>query len=512
LNLNNASTGATEQRWIFGDGSADQFTVQPNKVYEYNGNDDTTFTLRYIANVRKAGVVVCTDTLIRIITIYANPIAAFRTSDTAVCSESSISFFNQSLRYNSVQWSWDDGNADERLQANPVHTFINRNNTDQTYRVRLIVRNGFGCSDTAYRNIRVTPNPVALFQLQQPVLTQPITAVTILNRAVNPNGYLSVWDFGDGSRPDTNASAQVTHRYNVTSTLDTSFTITQRVFNDLGCSSTFSQVVRIIQGVPSVDFTTSNANGCPGLAVTFTSNTISARFYQWEFGDGGSSFEQNPTHVYLVPGNFNVRLTVVGLGGSRSIVKNSIVAISQKPESNYEAINNFVVPDENVVFVNNSRGATRYLWKFGDGDTSTLKTPVHKYLQSGRYTVTLISYNTQGCADTFSIRDVIEVEKTARILIPNAFTPNPDEENDGSIYNTNLNDVFYPVTRGAVSFRLEIYNRWGQLMFESRDKEKGWNGYYQGKLSPGGAYTYRLEVQFADGQTEVKFGDFTLIR
>jgi gliding motility-associated-like protein len=248
------------------------------------------------------------------------------------------------------------------------------------------------------------------------------------------------------------------------------------------------------------------------LAVTFTSTATSARFYQWEFGDGGSSFEANPTYVYLRPGTFTVRLTVVGLGGSTNVVKNGIITISTKPESNFEVLNNFVVPDERVVFNNNSRGAIRYLWQFGDGDTSSLETPVHKYLQSGRYTVTLIAYNANGCADTFAIRDVIEVEKTARILIPNAFTPNPNAENDGSIFNTELNDVFYPVTRGAVSFRLEIYNRWGQLMFESRDKEKGWNGYYQGKLCPGGSYTYRLDVQFADGQTEVKFGDVTLIR
>ncbi len=512
LNLANATTGATEQRWIFGDGSPDQTTAQPNKVYTYTGSDDTTFTLRYIANVRKGGQIVCTDTLIRIITIFGVPNAAFVPSDTAVCSGTTISFFNQSTRFASVQWSWDDGSPDERLQANPVHTFINRNNSDEVYRVRLIVRNGFGCADTSFRNIRVTPNPVALFQLQQPVLTQPVTTVTILNRAINPQGYISVWNYGDGSRLDTNNGSQVTHTYNITSTLDTSFTITQRVFNNLGCSSEFSQVVRIIQGVPAADFTFTNGRGCPGLPVTFTSTAVSARFYQWEFGDGGSSFDPNPTHVYLRPGTFTVRLTVVGLGGSTNVVKNGIITISTKPEANFDVLNNFVVPDERVVFNNNSRGAIRYLWQFGDGDTSSLETPEHKYLQSGRYTVTLIAYNANGCADTFAIRDVIEVEKTARILIPNAFTPNPDFENDGSIFNTELNDVFYPVTRGAVSFRLEIYNRWGQLMFESKDKEKGWNGYHQGKLCPGGSYTYRLDVQFADGQTEVKFGDVTLIR
>jgi len=143
----------------------------------------------------------------------------------------------------------------------------------------------------------------------------------------------------------------------------------------------------------------------------------------------------------------------------------------------------FVNPDtisggQVVVFNNTSQNTTSYYWTFGDGGSSTLGTPTHQYFGTGVYQIILIGYNAFGCADT-AFGDIYI---TPEILIPTVFTPNGDGKND----------VLYFTIGGATCFHVDMYNRWGQLVYESGDLYGGWDGKIRqtGALASDGVYYY----------------------
>jgi gliding motility-associated-like protein len=162
-----------------------------------------------------------------------------------------------------------------------------------------------------------------------------------------------------------------------------------------------------------------------------------------------------------------------------------------------------------VQFTNLSSGATSYLWDFGDSTQSSLVNPDHYYALTGNYVMTLIARNAAGCADTFSLQTVNETY----IRFANAFTPNLTGGNGGTYdYNQLNNDVFFPTSQGVDTYHLMIFNKWGELLFESFDIKKGWDGYYKGSLCEQDVYVWKAFVTFIDGSKFSGAGDITLLR
>jgi gliding motility-associated-like protein len=175
------------------------------------------------------------------------------------------------------------------------------------------------------------------------------------------------------------------------------------------------------------------------------------------------------------------------------------ITVYEKPVSLFELRPGIVyVPDTEMIVFNDSREATSYSWDFGDGGTSDLENPTHIYSIEGRYDVALIAKNDHGngvvCADTL-VKQII-AKQGGQAKIPNAFTPNtsgPSAGGGGS--GGSFNDVFLPLVKGiandADAYNLQIYDRWGNLIFESFNSSQGWNGYNkEGKLMPAGVYVY----------------------
>ena len=104
-----------------------------------------------------------------------------------------------------------------------------------------------------------------------------------------------------------------------------------------------------------------------------------------------------------------------------------------------------------------------------------------------------------------------QVKTNAQILFPNAFTP---DGNSGGGYNPGSldNNIFFPYTAGVVGFRVQIFDRWGELIFESNDLNVGWDGYYRGKLCPSDVYIWKARLELNNGQIINKAGDVTLLR
>jgi PKD repeat protein len=232
-------------------------------------------------------------------------------------------------------------------------------------------------------------------------------------------------------------------------------------------------VARILVPDPIADFTDS-ASGCEPLEVRFQSNSLYARTYLWDFGDGVTSRAENPAHVYVGEGEYNVSLTVTGFepGLSDQEVKTEYIKVYKSPRASFSANKEQVfIPNDPVVFTNLSINADSYVWDFGDGGFSTQQSPVYNYQTQGEFQVTLIANTEFGCADTFRLPNTVFAQLEGRIQIPNAFTPNPNGPNSGRINpgsSAELNDVFYVMMNGVSKYELNIFNKWGELLFVSK--------------------------------------------
>ena len=283
--------------------------------------------------------------------------------------------------------------------------------------------------------------------------------------------------------------------------------------------------------LPIVDFTFVPEEGCNPLTVEFTDQSLytDPDTYLWDFGDGrGRSSAVNPNYTYTQPGTYSVSLEASNDIGfvDRKVAEIEII-VYDNAFANFSARPNIVflqgdgmggTVSDRVTFANFSINAISYIWDFGDGNTSTDFEPTHEYTELGLYDITLTAENENGCNDILTIDDAIIVETGGEVSIPTVFTPNLSGPSGGRVSGGGSgsgnegNDIFLPRFVGVVNFRMTIFSRWGELVFESDDQSTGWDGYIDGKLSPQGVYLYKLTLEFIDGQRLTRIGDVTIIR
>ena len=386
---------------------------------------------------------------------------------------------------------------------------------DRQLRIDLETSNFALCpSGSTTNNLMVpeTPDLVAQFDANPKSQEFPNSTVSIANSSRSPNGGY-VWDFGDGQTsqdadPGDHVYQKAGH-YTINLTLSQDF-----------CTKSDTVGIFIKPTRPIADFSYDPAEGCAPLTVNFTNLTKygdpSLYNYKWYFGDNqGTSTAINPSYTYHEPGTYGVKLEATGDEGLTDvIIKNSIITVYPKPVAAFNIRPEVVkLPDDPIYTTNLSVGAAQYEWHFGDGGTSFEPEPTHAYLDTGRYDITLIATTNEGCPDTTVMKQVVKVVNGDKTMIPNAFTPSLDGPGDGNIYNSNgRNDIFYPVTEGVTSYHLQVFNRWGELLFDTANRNYGWNGYYKGKICPQDVYVYRIHLKYIDGHEETKIGDVTLIR
>ncbi|MGE0562751.1 MAG: PKD domain-containing protein [Flavobacteriales bacterium] len=293
-------------------------------------------------------------------------------------------------------------------------------------------------------------------------------------------------------------------------TTDYVFTVTDQCNNSISDSVTVNVFPLPIINLPPVI-----ANGCEPLLVNFkdTLNDSTTVNYLWGFGDGYTSTYASSNHIYNNSGTYNITLTITSAGGCVSTsTGNSVVIVNPSPIAEGIAIP-FVTDIQNptISFKDLSIGSVSVFWDFGDGDTSNVFNPSHTYQDIGTYNVTLTSINQFGCKDVYQLQVTIEPFYT--FDIPNAFTPSPGGGNGGTYDPTSLlNDVFYPTTEYVLDFHMLIFNRWGELIFESFDIKIGWDGYYRGVMAQQDVYVWKIDITYIDNKKLSKVGDLTLIR
>jgi PKD repeat protein len=266
--------------------------------------------------------------------------------------------------------------------------------------------------------------------------------------------------------------------------------------------------------LPVADFEGATT-GCAPLTVQFINKSVNAESYTWDFGDKQYSSEKNPLHTYFVPGNYIVKLTVHNIAGES--VRNGIITVYQNPSAIFDAYPTNVVNNEQiVVFYSYSYFAQSWLWRFGDGETSTEENPYHKYESPGTYTVSLSVATAEGCVDSAVMETPVVVEwKTGTIKYPNVFKWNETGPTGGQwsegVY-AGMDNVFRPFFENVIEYKLQIFNRWGVLFYESHDLAKGWDGYFgAGNLAPQGVYVWKASGRYADGEYFDMVGDVTFL-
>jgi gliding motility-associated-like protein len=244
--------------------------------------------------------------------------------------------------------------------------------------------------------------------------------------------------------------------------------------------------------------------GCVPYEAFFENTSLAGQTFFWDFGDGSTSTDVNPTHLYPNTGTYVVKLVAVDPSTCNLIDSTTTtIVVSDRPTANFTV--GPVPPEVNkpTVFFNGSIGGVRYKYLFGDGD-STIKTNMdtvhHQYNATGTYEACLVTFNAAGCTDTTCLP--VDAIIVPLLDVPNAFTPG----------KFGRNSVVRVEGFGIARMTFRIYNRWGQKVFETADRKFGWDGTYKGQIQPMDVYAYTLDVDFTDGTKARKTGDITLIR
>jgi gliding motility-associated-like protein len=230
----------------------------------------------------------------------------------------------------------------------------------------------------------------------------------------------------------------------------------------------------------------------------------------WTFGDGEDSYQFGQVdHQFAQPGCYDITLYVTGTNGCTvADTAEDLVCVVPAPIADFFVDNTVhLIDDATFFFDNQSLYALYYDWTFGDGDTSVATNPIHVYDAVGEYLVTLTATNELGCIDTANITVIVREEFL--LYVPNTFTPNDDATND--TFKPYINNRYV-----ESSYRFAIYNRWGELVFESYDDNYGWDGTYGAGLNRAvqdGVFTWVISLKMKEDEETIQFtGNVNLLK
>jgi PKD repeat protein len=406
------------------------------------------------------------------------------------------------------------------IQGNYFNTYIGAD-VERSYTMNYEYTDQNGCKSDKDLTLIIRPEPEVEIDTSNDVLCfgnpYEISAAYknangiqwyIISSKADGNFNGSVTDTVVGYSPGSADQARLSFWMNIRTT-----------HNDNICPAALDSLEVFMSDMPVPEFTADPMEGCTPLIVDFTDNSTiglgNLSQFKWSFGDGAEGNVQNPTHTYNKSGTYNVTLTAISDAGcEKTITKLEYITAHVVPEPMF--IPNPVltlVSVPTIGFENQTRYETdgiRYTWNFDDylvdgGGSSTDKHTSYKYSDTGHYDVQLHAINEFGCQDSFT-RMVI-VKPDVIMYIPNVFSPD--------MVGPENNNVFRAVTDGIMEFKIQIFSRWGELLYESNDYEShGWNGTYlkSDEKCQVGAYIYVVRTKAMDGLDYKYSGTVTLLR
>ena len=500
-------TGISKWWWNFDDGSPlDSLNANPVHTFVNSAPGSIEY---YNVKLRVRSTGGCFAEFTSTVTVYPAVDATFTPNVPVICSGNSITF---TALPGATRYFWEYGDGASGYATNiSTHLYTNLTTAPVVQTVKLTTTSFYNCVDVKTFNITVMPVPIPQFTAVP--LTQVFNAagnpVTFTN-TTNAGTWNWLWNFGDNT---TSTDENPVHSYTGVGT----YTVTL-IAGNANCSDSVKHNVSVVPPAPVASFD-SIPSGCAPLYVV-TNNTslntgVPGTTYLWDFGDGSKSTAKNPTYTYFTAGTYRIELVVTGPGGTSMATQ--VVNAYPSPKAYFEVTPVMVyVNDERIRCFNLSQGATSYLWDFGDGDTSKVKEPYHRYMEEGVFDITLWAYSDNGCTDMYVLSPAVTVEPVGELRFATVFQPNktgPIERTDLPTGGTEVDQFFYPPIRQKVlNYKLQIFNRLGVLIFESHDINVPWNGYYKGKLCQQGVYVWYVEGKYADGKPFKLVGNVTLLQ
>jgi gliding motility-associated-like protein len=456
----------------------------------------------------------CNEAAVKIAFNFAGVAAGLRasvngiTDDTSGCVPLDAVFEDTIRNAKSYIWSFGDGSPDTATTGSAVsHIYANVG----VYLVRLIGIDSTSCNgaDTVYRHVIARNDKANLdFDYKKNGPCQSLSYV-FANLSTAPAGKpfgdsSFVWVFGDlppGQMdiPGVPVGSTVSHTFASAGTYIVSLVLVDT--NYCNYPETLGKTLRISPLVKA-QFETP-ATGCAPYTAVFNNTSLAGEQFFWDFGDGQTSTDAYPTHLYADTGTYTIHLTVIDTTTcNKTDATQQTIRVNDKPHAGFTA----APPESNtpVLFNNTSFGdGVKFLWQFGDGSSetrTTMDTVLHLYNQTDTFQACLVATNQYGCMDT-TCKPVAALISPL-LDVPNAFTPGRFGENG----------IIKVVGFGITHMDFRIYNRWGQLVFQTSDPNLGWDGSLRGAPQPMDVYTYSLEAVFSNGKQAHKRGDITLIR
>jgi gliding motility-associated-like protein len=472
--------------WDFGDGAT---ANTPNTTHTYTGPG--TYTVTHTVS----SIGGCVSAVTWNVTVLDQPSANF--IEFSACQNGTTQFDDLSTISGGstiADWLWDFGDGGTSVFQNPSHVYT----TSGNYNVSLTVTSASGCTDNILVPIVVYPAPNAAFTA--PVAC-PQDTIQYTDLSTISSGSITNWDwnFNDGM-----TSAQQNPQHGFAILYDT-FYVELIATSNFGCTDT---VVNQITTHPFPDFSWGPdlASGCEDFVVNFMdSTTVPGGFvtnWEWDFGDSSMSFSQNPTHVFEDPASYYVSLWVTTSDGCDfyNYVDYPIIVYPQPVAGFIPVYTEVSINTPEVQFTDLSSGAINREWYFGDGDYSNNINPLHEFTDTGFFNVMQIVYSDFGCSDT--MMNLVHVYGEFTFFIPNSFTPNGDSKNN----------TWRGYAMDAEKYHLMVFNRWGELIFETQDQAVEWDATYNGVKVIDDVYIWKCEIVDGNQEEHMFYGHVTVLK
>jgi gliding motility-associated-like protein len=461
-----------------------QVTV-PGGTYAWAGSTNTAASLSLPLNFSNSYQVIytvagCADTAYA--SIEVKPVPQVTVQNSTICL-GQVGSVSASANLPNGTWQWSNGSTVSSQALSPVAT----TNYNVVYTLN-------GCNSLP-ATATITVLPVPIITVNSPTICLGDTALLIA--AANPAGGSFYW-----GQTASSGNNQLT----VSPTQDTIIPI-YNVLNGCYSDTIFSQIT--VNPLPISNISASINQGCVPISVVFTPDITTYDTYSWESNNQNIGTTNTLAFDFISAGTYNITLTTTLNGCTSTATLTNPIIVDAYPIAAFEPSSDmFTEPGQGLSFWNNSSGAQTYLWDFGDGSTSTDFAPFHLFnnAENEEITVTLVAASNLGCTDTAEF--LIEFDPGLVYYIPNSFTP------DGDQYN----QVFLPIFTYGIdpsNYSLEIYNRWGELIFESKNPAIGWDGTYStnGIQCQNGLYLYKIIIKVPSRDERKVFeGHVNLIR
>lgn len=427
--------------------------------------------------------------------------------DTSGCAPLTVTFLDTIGIGKSYIWDFGDGTQVTTTEPEVNHTYSPSNNTVYTVKLTAIDNDRCITTATSEMKIRVGINEALLSasaaregDCTSPTFRFKNTSTTALPASAFGSTSF-IWKFDDGTR-----TPPVDKSFEPVKTFSPGTHKIWLLLNDPSFCNNPDSVEITVSVEPDIriNLELATRDVCVNSPLNIKNFSVGGVDYAWDFGNGQTSSAYGPhniTYFTAGPKTISLRITENSPNCFRQKDTSFVINVRPLPVAGFVASPQPPVENTIINFRNTSIGANELIWDFGDGTVGASRSDTsHLYKSTGTWEVFQYATSIFGCKDTANAK----VNSLILPLwdVPNAFTPNGDGKND----------VFYVNAYGVDLMDFRVFNRFGQLIFESANPSFGWDGTFKGVPQPMDAYAYTLLIKFSDGKQIKSSGNITLIR